>query len=317
MDIRRDQLHHQLDELEQADAAIEPRWRDALLGAIRPLTACGGSEPIGLPRQAMAPSRRQIFRIGGSVVLGSAVIAACTNPKKDVQLAQTGTLPPSTTSTTRSPAEVATQTITWLRVAQSVELLALDVYRELIPKAANTAVADALTRFSQHHTDHNRQLGETINELGGQLYTQPNPVLAKTLQESRDSLTAALDADPESAQKTLIKMAIDLEDLAAQTYTYTVGVFTVPELRRLAASIAGAEARHVAVLLGIQNEGQLTTQVPFPFEKTSAAVKEGDAVDQVGAGNTSSVRLPSTTTTVRPATTSTTGPTGTRARGAD
>jgi rubrerythrin len=314
MDIRRDQVRRQLDELQRADDAIGPRWRDAVLRAFGGSTSASDTERAALVGLAGAPSRRQLFRIGGSVVLGSAVIAACTNPKKDEQLAQTGTVPPSTTSTTISAAEVAAEAVTLLRVAQSIELLAIDVYRDIAPKATDAAVADALGLFSQQHREHNDRLGATITELGGQPYTQANPVLAETLKESRDNLDAALKADPESAQKALLKLAIDLEDLAAQTYTYDVGVFTVPELRTLAASIAGVESRHVSVLLGIRNSGQIITQAPFPFSKTAAAVKEGEPVDAVGAGNTSRVTLPSTTTTLRAGTTAGTALPGTTTR---
>ncbi len=284
MDIRRDRLRRQLDEEQRAAASL-----------------------------AGAPTRRQLLRIGGSVVLGSAVIAACTNPDKDEQLAQTGTLPPTTaggTSTTVAPGRLAADAVTLLRVAQSIELLAIDVYRDLQTKSTNPAVADALGLFRQQHVEHNNRLSATIAELGGQPYTQPNPVLAETVQERRDSLETALEADPESAQQALLKLALDLEDIAAQTYAYDVGVFTVPELRVLAASIGGVEARHVAVLLGIRNDGQTLTQAPFPFTKSTLAVNEGEAVDVVGAGNTSGVTLPSTTTTRRAGTTSTTGATG-------
>lgn len=50
----------------------------------------------------------------------------------------------------------------------------------------------------------------------------------------------------------VVKLAITLEDVAAQTYTKNVGLVSSAELRRLFASVAPVEAQHRATLLAVQ-----------------------------------------------------------------
>ena len=66
-------------------------------------------------------------------------------------------------------------------------------------------------------------------------------------------------------QTSVLVLARDLENLAAQTYVEAGGVFTTPELRKTGMSIGETEARHITVL----NIALGYAPVPLPLLPTS------------------------------------------------
>ena len=71
----------------------------------------------------------------------------------------------------------------------------------------------------------------------------PNPKYAAIVQQALPTIKTPAD---------VVKLAITLEDVAAQTYTANVSKVTDPQLRKLFGSVAPVEAQHRAVLLAVQ-----------------------------------------------------------------
>lgn len=301
-----DEIRRQLREAEQAQAEALPRWREALR---RTFDGSADAPTAAKAELVGVPSRRRLLTLGGSSVLGAAVLAACTKtgqPKE--QLAQTGTTP-----TTKKADETAgrgsfTDDLTLLRSAQSIEVLAIDVYQKAIDSGLLTtaAIADAAKLFQSQHRDHAGLLDRTTRDLGGQPYTQPNPVLADSIKAKVDALQTEND---------VVALALSLENVASESYTYASGWLTTEDLRAAITSIGAVEARHVTVLIGAESPGQPTLQVPFAFIKTADAVKlKGDAANAVGSGPVPA-NQPATTTTTGKTTTTKAGGTGTTTAG--
>lgn len=306
MDINRDEIRRQLAASQQEQAEAMPRWQAALDATVGQDRSGAGASPMGSgpsdERTATVlgvPSRRGFLRIGGMTFAGAALAAACTPAPEEVQIAQTGSLPKTPETVLYEPlGDIATD-ITLLRVAQSIEQLAIAAYgaalgTDLLP----AAVADAAKLFRDQHTEHFGLLRGKVQEIGGESYDEPNPVLKTALLDP----AAQAITDGTLTLDAVVALALDLEDAAAQTYTNAASLLTTADLRQTLMSIGGVEARHVAILLGVQSPGNAVLQVPFPFEKTAGAVKpRSDAVKAVGSGGS----VPSSTTSTRRATTTT------------
>lgn len=255
--------------------------RDLPRAEIRRELRTGRKEHRALqPAAARLLRRRQVLAVGGAG-LGAAALAACTPAPEDVQVAQSGVVGTTTTSQL-TPREQLAEDLTLLRVAQSIEALAVDAYGTAGPQVTDPELAEVLTVFAEQHRDHAEALSDAIADLGGEPYqqgadpaSQPNPALVSSLE---DTLALATD------DVGILTLALTLENVAAQTYTWDVRLLSDPELRAIAMSIGGVEARHVAVLLGFETPNTPVAQAPFPFGKTLDAVKEGDAVTVVGSG---------------------------------
>ena len=113
------------------------------------------------------------------------------------------------------------------------------------------AIADAATLFQQHHQAHLDALNGAIKEAGGEEVTTQNEAVFKALVEP--AVTAA------KAEADIVKLALDLELAAAQTYAFAGGALSVPALRSTIMTIGGIEARHAAVL-------QVAAQAASPLD---------------------------------------------------
>ena len=217
----------------------------------------------------LAPSRRarggvadrRAFLMGGVVLAGGAVLAACAG-SEDSQTAKTGALPvqPSTTTTT-APGSAANDRVL-LQTAQSLELLAIETYESVLDGdlVTDRTVIELFELFASQHQEHADALTEAIRTAGGTPVTTPNEYLATTLVE------------PEMAeltdQTTTMAMIRDLENAIAQTYAEFGGLFSTQELRQLGLSIGEIDARHITVL----NINLGYSPVPVPLMPTSAAL---------------------------------------------
>jgi len=102
-DLPQDEIRRQLREIDRANTAVMPRWREVLtriVGGDERLTADDKAAVLGVP----SPSRRQLFKVGGAAIVGAAVLAACGG--NDDSTAGTSPGSPSTPSTARSPPPV-------------------------------------------------------------------------------------------------------------------------------------------------------------------------------------------------------------------
>ena len=247
MDLNRDELYRQLRAAESEQRVATRNFTEVLKrwfgGGGRDLTTDQKAAILGVP----SPGRRQFFRVGGTAVLGAAVLAACGGDDEDA--AETGQAPAGETEGGGEGGGEQNMDLVLARTAASVELLAVDAYQAAIDSGVVTtaAVADAATLFQAHHREHAGALNGVVREAGGDEVTEANAFLM-------DELVASADLSSELA---IVQFARSLEDAAASTYVFAAGALTAPELRQAIMSIGGVEARHVTALdLALQSLGQ-------------------------------------------------------------
>lgn len=135
-----------------------------------------------------------------------------------------------------------------LQTAASIENLAVTVYRAAagLPfiKNGNKTVVTFITRTSQQHEEHGKAFNAAATQAGGQAQSAPDPKYAAVVKKMLPSIKTPAD---------VVKLAISLEDVAAQTYTKNVGQVSNAQLRKLFGSVAPVEAQHRATLLAVQS----------------------------------------------------------------
>lgn len=252
-----DEVRRQLRSAQAEHEATMSDWKGSLDELLDPDSGAGADQKaafLGVPN-------RRTFMVGGVVLAGGALLAAC-GKKSSAQLAESGTLPtvpPSTTTT--APGSAATDKVL-LQTAQSIEILAIDTYQKAIDSGLLTdaTVTDVAKLFQSQHQDHSDALAEAIKAAGGTTVTTANTYLAENVV---DKAVAEL-----TDQTSVLVLARDLENLAAQTYVEAGGVFTTPELRKTGMSIGETEARHITVL----NIALGYAPVPLPLLTTAKAI---------------------------------------------
>jgi len=186
----------------------------------------------GEGRRTMAASRRQFLQgvgLGGlALTIGPAVLplqgllspaAAATAPKlTDEQIAA---------------------------FAESLELAAVAAYQQAAAKLTTPAVVSAASTFAGHHAQHATAFAALSK---GKATGKPNPRLLQTLSaEIHDA----------ASENATIQIAYDMENAAASTYLYALGVLTDKAALELTASILPVESQHAVVL------GQALGLAPF------------------------------------------------------
>lgn len=212
--------------------------------------------------------RRRFLSISGVTVVSAAVLAACGGDDDD----DTGS---GSTATTAAGGSTSTD-ITILRTASSLERLAVDLYNVAIGSGLVTDVslADAARLFRDQHEEHAELFEGATSSMGGQPFTEANPAVLDMLQPTIAGLRSQLD---------VVKLAYDVEAVAAATYFSTVGAFDEASLNKAAMSVGGVEARHVAILgtvliLAGQSEGRYPQSPSAGFQTNSGAVAAGTGV---------------------------------------
>lgn len=205
--------------------------------------------------------RRGFLRIGGMSVATAAIFSACGSDDDGASgTAAGGTSEEGSMSGDSSD-------ITILRTASSLEILAVDVYQKAIDSGLVTtkAVADAAVLFQGQHREHAELFSGATKQMGGEAFEQANPEVLKALEPA---IAALKD------EAGVIKLAYDLENVAAATYFSTVGAFNDVKLNQAAMSVGGVEARHAAVLASVMN----MPAVPKAFQTADGAVAAGTGV---------------------------------------
>lgn len=215
----------------------------------------GGSEG-GSP---LLTDRRGFLMIGGAGIALSALLVGCS--RKDPELLETGSMPQAADVTTTTAPGSPEMDLTLLRTLQSIELLAVDTYTTLAASTliTNAAVKPAFETFKSHHSEHAELVAGWISKAGGTPVDKANEYL-KT--EVIDKAVEAL-AD----ESGVLHLAVEIENIAAQSYTLAGGSMTTPSLRQTVMSIGPSEARHMSVIYGILE----TPQVPLPQMPTRNA----------------------------------------------
>ncbi len=233
MDLNRDELRRELRAIDEDNTAAMPRWYDALrriVGGRTALTTDEKAALLGVP----SPGRRQLFRLGGTAIVGAAVLAACGDDDADTGAGDDGT---------DGDAAASSMDLPLARTAASLEQLAVDTYTTAAGSGLVTtaAIGDAASLFRDHHQSHLDALNATIEGAGGQAVTTANQAVFDAMVQP------ALDALDDEAG--VVQLALDLELAAAQTYAFAGGALSQPALRSTIMTIGGVEARHATVLV--------------------------------------------------------------------
>ena len=136
-----------------------------------------------------------------------------------------------------------------LQTAAGLENLAVSTYQKALTlpfiggSTANPVVKAFATKTMSQHQEHAMAFNAAAQRLGGKPQTGPDPKHAAVVSQAVLKISNVGD---------VVGLAINLEDVAAQTYVKDVGLVSTAELRQLFASVAGVESQHKAILLAVQ-----------------------------------------------------------------
>jgi hypothetical protein len=188
-------------------------------------------------REAGAISRRTLLLGAGAAAVGGVVLAACSSS-------------PSTSTTTTSPAAKTTDSLTGdlkvVALAASLENLAIFAYGAgigaaraaklgTVPPAVVTFATTAMSQHQQHAAAWNA----VLTAAGKKAVTETDPALTPTVKHMFGQVTDV---------GGLAKLALELENVAAQTYQASVGEVSSTKAIQTAASIQPVEMQHAAIL---------------------------------------------------------------------
>jgi Ferritin-like domain len=165
---------------------------------------------------------------GGAALVGVLASAAGASSSKDVQVLQT---------------------------AASIENLAVATYKTALtlPYIGGATANGVVTKFAQvtmgQHVQHADAFNSAIKSLGGKAQNKPDPAFVPVVNKAVKSLSGATDAE---GALGVVQLALELENIAAETYVKDTTLVTSASNKALFASIMGIEAQHVAVLLAVQ-----------------------------------------------------------------
>lgn len=218
---------------------------------------------IGMPamREALdewvekTRSSRRSFLVGAGALAGGAVLAACSSK------------PSSSSSTTAKPATTAKLTgdLAVAALAASLENLAVAAYGDAISAATAgklgsvpaPIVTFAKTAKSQHY-DHGLAWNAAIKAAGHKPITETDPVVTPQITAAFAKVTDVTG---------VAQLALNLENVAAQTYQSAVPAVTATSAIKVAASIQPVELQHAAILNFVLGQ----YPVPNAFNPTSLA----------------------------------------------
>jgi len=185
-------------------------------------------------------SRRDVLRIGGTTVVLGALLAACSSDDDPPPTAPRGETEP--TRSDAGPARGADLDVRLLNTALSLETLVIATYQAAFDLGfiQSGSVTDAITRFQQHHGEHQGTLVTAVEASGAEPFLTPNPVVKAGLVDPT-MLTV-------TAERDFVRLARDLEQASAQLYVHATTGLSTQELRSTAMSIAGVAARRATIL---------------------------------------------------------------------
>lgn len=149
--------------------------------------------------------------------------------------------------------------------AASFEFAAVEAYKAAADsgKVTTKTVLEAATEFAGHHQQH----GEAFRALASDKNVGPN---AKILDMVAGQLKAAKD------ETAVVDLAYGLENAAASTYLFGLGVLTNQKAYETAASILPVESQHAMVLGSVLGKDVTSTDYMPAFEKTDQALKPSE-----------------------------------------
>ena len=165
---------------------------------------------------------------GGAILVGALASAAAASSSSDVQILQT---------------------------AASIENLAVSTYKTALtlPYIGGSSANPVITKFAQvtmgQHAQHADAFNAAVKSLGGKAQTKPDPAFVPVVKKAVAGLGSAT---PAQGALGVVALALELENIAAETYVKDTSLASHASNKALFASIMGIEAQHVAVLLAVQ-----------------------------------------------------------------
>ena len=231
-----------IDRLYQGEAPVQDKW-DAIAGGA---------------------NRSTWVKVGGVMVLTSAVLAACGDNSPSAGPATTAA-PPGATTTLAGGSRLDTNDLTVFRFSASLENLAVAAYDLGAPLIQTPALLVAAKLFQSHHKEHALLFNGQLTANGQRAFTEPNPVVLANMKPQIDALKTEAD---------VLKFAQTLELAAASTYFSTVEKLKGEKLAYTTMTIGGTEYRHAALL-------SMVTGVPIQ-STASGFLTDAEALDIVG-----------------------------------
>lgn len=142
-----------------------------------------------------------------------------------------------------------------LQTAASIENLAVATYTTALTldyiggSAANPVVAKFARTTRAQHAEHAAAFNAALRAMRAPVQTKPDPAFVPVVDKAVTSLSGGSAAAGTTA---VVGLAIELENIAAETYVKDTTLTSSTPNRALFASIMGVEAQHVAVLLAVQ-----------------------------------------------------------------
>ena len=155
-----------------------------------------------------------------------------------------------------SPAFAASGTdVQVLQTASSIEVLAVSTYKTALGlpyiggSSANPVVKAFATTTMAQHADHLAAFQAATATLGGTKQTKPDPAFVPVVNTAVASITKA---SPSAGSLMVVALALELENIAAETYVNNMSLLSDANAKKLTASVMGVEAQHVSILLAVQ-----------------------------------------------------------------
>jgi ferritin-like protein len=155
-----------------------------------------------------------------------------------------------------SPASASSSPdVQMLQTAASIENLAVSTYKTALtlPYIGGSAANPVVTKFCQvtesQHAQHAQAFNAAVKQMGGQAQTKPDPAFVPVVKKAVASLSGA---SATQGALGVVALALELENIAAETYVNDTVKATNAKNKALFASIMGVEAQHASVLLAVQ-----------------------------------------------------------------
>jgi rubrerythrin len=142
-----------------------------------------------------------------------------------------------------------------LQTASSIEVLAISTYKTALTlpyiggSEANGVIKAFATTTMQQHTDHLAAFQSATTALGGAKQDSPDPAFVPVVNSAVKTITKASAA---SGALLVVGLALELENIAAETYVNNMSLLSDANAKKVTASIMGVEAQHVAILNAVQ-----------------------------------------------------------------
>ena len=142
-----------------------------------------------------------------------------------------------------------------LQTASSIEVLAVSTYKTALSlpyiggSSANPVIKAFATTTMGQHADHLAAFQAATAALGGKKQAKPDPAFVPVVYKAITSITKA---SPSAGALLVVGLALELENIAAETYVNNMSLLSDSNAKKVTASIMGVEAQHAAILNAVQ-----------------------------------------------------------------